>query len=120
MAGCICTILFSCLKHHLRRQSRRNRKQQQKQQLPGIASQLSQLTAEADTVANPLLHGPLALAVHTTDVVATDTSSASTTDWIQNVPWSDWQIDQQDIRICQRPDGRLWELGSGASAKVND
>lgn len=119
MAGCTCTIVYSCFKHHWRRQGRRHRKEQHKQQLPGIASQLSQLTAEADTVPNPLLQGRLALAVHTTDVVATDTSSASSTDWIQNVPWSDWQIDQQDIRICQRPDGRLWELGSGASAKVN-
>ena len=86
-----------------------------KRKAAGIASQLSELSAKsaADTTPNPLLQGPLALAVHNTDVIP-----KSDTDWIQNVPWSDWQIDQEDITICQRPDGRLWELGSGASAKV--
>ena len=112
MAGCSFTILFSLAKH-LCRYKKRQQKRQQWQEKAGIVSQLSQLSADADTIPNPLLHGPLALAVHDTDVISTSEPGL-----IQNVPWSDWQIDQHDIRICQRPDGRLWELGSGASAKV--
>lgn len=109
LASCSLTIIFCMVKRAKRLCRQRNRK------AAGIASQLSELSAKsaADTVPNPLLQGPLALAVHNTDVIP-----KSDTDWIQNVPWSDWQIDQEDITICHRPDGRLWELGSGASAKV--
>lgn len=104
-----CAMMFCLIK---RAKHRRGKKRQKS---VGIASQLSELSAKssADTMPNPLLHGPMALAVHDADIIP-----RSDPDWMQNVPWSDWQIDQEDITICRRPDGRLWELGSGASAKV--
>lgn len=110
LASCSLTMVI-CLVKRAKRLCRQRRYQKH-----GIVSQLSELSAQsaADTVPNPLLQGPLALAVHNADVIP-----KSETDWIQNVPWSDWQIDQEDITICRRPDGRLWELGSGASAKVS-
>ena len=30
----------------------------------------------------------------------------------------DWQIDPSHVRICVRPDGSLWKLGSGAMCTV--
>lgn len=82
--------------------------------LPTLASQLSQLSSQFDTTPNPLLKSSRpTLAVQETGVLP-----RSEPDWIGNVPWSDWQINQEDISLCQRPDGRLWELGAGASAKV--
>ena len=38
--------------------------------------------------------------------------------WIDNVPFSDWEIDLADVVIGLRPDGRKWELGAGAFSKV--
>ena len=38
--------------------------------------------------------------------------------WIDNVPFSDWEIDIADIVIGLRPDGRKWELGAGAFSRV--
>ena len=38
--------------------------------------------------------------------------------WIDNVPFSDWEIDVADIVIGVRPDGRKWELGAGAFSRV--
>ncbi|DBB18025.1 hypothetical protein WJX82_008169 [Trebouxia sp. C0006] len=38
--------------------------------------------------------------------------------WIDNVPFSDWEIDVSDIVIGLRPDGRKWELGAGAFSRV--
>ena len=110
LASCSFTMVI-CLVKRAKRLCRQRRYQKH-----GIVSQLSELSAQsaADTNPNPLLQGPLALAVHNADLIP-----KSETDWIQNVPWSDWQIDQEDITICRRPDGRLWELGSGASAKVS-
>ena len=83
--------------------------------LPTLASQLSELSSQSDTFPNPLL-----VNVRTTTAVQAQGGviPKSEPDWIGNVPWSDWQIDQEDILLCKRPDGRLWELGSGASAKV--
>ncbi|KAK9839800.1 hypothetical protein WJX81_002595 [Elliptochloris bilobata] len=34
------------------------------------------------------------------------------------LPWSDWQIPAEEIRVCRRPNGAEWELGSGAFGKV--
>ena len=39
--------------------------------------------------------------------------------WIDNVPFSDWEIDVSDIVIGLRPDGRKWELGAGAFSRVS-
>lgn len=83
--------------------------------LPTLASQLSELSSQCDAFPNPLLANARA----TTAVqVQGGVIPKSEPDWMGNVPWSDWQIDQEDILLCKRPDGRLWELGSGASAKV--
>ncbi|KAL0034790.1 hypothetical protein WJX77_007383 [Trebouxia sp. C0004] len=38
--------------------------------------------------------------------------------WIDNVPFSDWEIDVSDVVIGLRPDGRKWELGAGAFSRV--
>lgn len=38
--------------------------------------------------------------------------------WITDIPFSDWEIDADDVAICLRPDGRKWELGAGAFSKV--
>lgn len=38
--------------------------------------------------------------------------------WIDNVPFSDWEIDVADVVIGLRPDGRKWELGAGAFSRV--
>lgn len=38
--------------------------------------------------------------------------------WIDNVPFSDWEIDVADVVIGLRPDGRKWELGAGAFSVV--
>lgn len=38
--------------------------------------------------------------------------------WINDVPFSDWEIDADELAICLRPDGRKWELGAGAFSKV--
>lgn len=83
--------------------------------LPTLASQLSELSSQsATTFPNPLLANGRAI----TAVQAAGIVPKSEPDWVPNVPWSDWQIDQEDILLCKRPDGKLWELGSGASAKV--
>lgn len=29
------------------------------------------------------------------------------------MPLSDWEIREEDIEICRRPDGNLWHLGAG-------
>ena len=39
--------------------------------------------------------------------------------WIDNVPFSDWEIDVSDVVIGLRPDGRKWELGAGAFSRVS-
>ena len=104
-------VTFAAVYHVVRRCCKRRRKQK-----PTILSQLSQLSAQSDTMPNPLLQGRHNLA--TGPLQAAGVIHTSDPDWIANVPWSDWQIDQQDITLCQRPDGRLWELGAGASAKV--
>jgi len=104
-------ITFVAVFHVVKRCCKRRRKQK-----PTILSQLSQLSAQSDTMPNPLLqgrHNPASGPMQAAGVIPT-----SDPDWMANVPWSDWQIDQQDITLCQRPDGRLWELGAGASAKV--
>ena len=106
-------ILFVAVYKVVRRISRHH-----KQQHPTIMSQLSQLSSsKSETTINPLLlegRGRLASGQMQNAGVISKTEP----DWMMNVPWSDWQIDQQDITLCQRPDGRLWELGAGASAKV--
>ena len=101
LASCSFTMVI-CLVKRAKRLCRQRRYQKH-----GIVSQLSELSAQSavDTIPNPLLQGPLALAVHNADVIP-----KSGTDWIQNVPWSDWQIDQENITICRRPAGRIWEL----------
>lgn len=38
--------------------------------------------------------------------------------WINDIPFSDWEIDADDVAICVRPDGRRWEVGAGAFSKV--
>ena len=38
--------------------------------------------------------------------------------WINDIPFSDWEIAADDVAICLRPDGRKWELGAGAFSKV--
>ena len=82
---------------------------------PTLTSQLSELSSHSDAFPNPLLANARA----TTAVQAQGgVIFKSDPDWMGNVPWSDWQIHQEDILLCKRPDGRLWELGSGASAKV--
>lgn len=81
---------------------------------PTLASQLSELSSQSATFPNPLLaHGRAITALQAAEIIP-----KSDPDWMGNVPWSDWQIDQEDILLCKRPDGRLWELGSGASATV--
>ncbi|DBA87527.1 hypothetical protein WJX77_000324 [Trebouxia sp. C0004] len=101
-------ITFVAVFHVVKRCCKRLRKQK--------STVLSQLSAQSDTMPNPLLPGRHNLA--TGPMQAAGVIPISDPDWIANVPWSDWQIDQQDITLCQRPDGRLWELGAGASAKV--
>lgn len=99
-------LVFKAVRH-----CRRPRSKQQ----PTLASQLSELALQSDTVPNPLVaKAPPAMAVQAVGIIP-----KSDPDWIGNVPWSDWQIDQEDILLCRRPDGRLWELGTGASAKVS-
>ena len=39
--------------------------------------------------------------------------------WIDNVPFSDWEIDVEDVVIGLRPDGRKYELGAGAFSRVS-
>ncbi len=34
------------------------------------------------------------------------------------MPWSDWEVSDDQIEICKRPDGSDWELGAGAFGKV--
>jgi hypothetical protein len=34
------------------------------------------------------------------------------------LPWSDWEIPEEQITICKREDGSDWELGAGAFGKV--
>lgn len=102
-------FVFVAVFHVVKRCCRR-RKQ------PSILSQLSQLSAQSDTIPNPLLAGRHTLAAGSMQAAGGVTKSEP--EWMINVPWSDWQIDQQDITLCHRPDGRLWELGAGASAKV--
>ena len=100
-------VAFEAIRHCCKRRHR--------YKLPTLASQLSELSSQSDTVPNPLLTTSRPpLAVQEAGVIP-----KSEPDWIGNVPWSDWQIDQEDISLCQRPDGRLWELGAGASAKVS-
>lgn len=48
-------------------------------------------------------------------VVVPDTLPA----WIDNMPFSDWEIDVADVVIGLRPDGRKWELGAGAFSRVS-
>lgn len=31
---------------------------------------------------------------------------------------SDWEIDPQRLKLCERPDGSVWELGRGAYSRV--
>lgn len=38
--------------------------------------------------------------------------------WIDDIPFSDWEVDADDVAICVRPDGRRWEVGAGAFSKV--
>lgn len=104
-------VTFVAVYHVVKRCCKRRRKQK-----PTILSQLRQLSAQSDTMPNPLLQGRHNLA--TGPMQAAGVIPTSDPEWMANVPWSDWQIDQQDITLCQRPDGRLWELGAGASAKV--
>ncbi|KAL0051702.1 hypothetical protein WJX82_000648 [Trebouxia sp. C0006] len=104
-------VIFVAVYHVVKRCCKRRRKQN-----PSVLSQLSQLSAQSDTMPNPLLQGRYNLAAG--PMQAAGVIPTSNPDWMANVPWSDWQIDQQDIMLCQRPDGRLWELGAGASAKV--
>lgn len=37
---------------------------------------------------------------------------------LPSLPWSDWEVRESDVAICQRPDGSDWELGGGAFGKV--
>lgn len=37
---------------------------------------------------------------------------------LPRVPFSDWELRPQDVKICMRPDGRKWEIGSGAFGQV--
>ena len=104
-------VTFVAVYHVVKRCCKRRRKQN-----PSVLSQLSQLPAQSDTMPNPLLQGRYNLAAG--PMQAAGVIPTSDPEWMANVPWSDWQIDQQDITLCQRPDGRLWELGAGASAKV--
>lgn len=102
-------LVFHVVKRTIQRCHRRHKQ-------PTIQSQLSQLSAKSDTVPNPLLEGRFTMA--TESMQAAGVIPKSEPEWMVNVPWSDWQIDQHDLTLCQRPDGRLWELGAGASAKV--
>ena len=99
-------LIFKTARHCCRRSLRKQ---------ATLASQLSELASQSDTVPNPLVaKAPPTMAAQAVGVIP-----KSDPDWIGNVPWSDWQIDQEDILLCRRPDGRLWELGAGASAKVS-
>ena len=112
LAGVLGLLTFAMAFKIARRCCRRYRRHK----LPALSSQLGQLSSQSDTVPNPLLNTSRpTLAVQDAGVIP-----RSEPDWIGKVPWSDWQIDQEDISLCQRPDGRLWELGAGASAKVLD
>lgn len=44
-------------------------------------------------------------------------SSAVVAD-LPTLPWSDWEIDPSDIKICERPDGTQWKLGAGGYGSV--
>lgn len=105
----VVALVFHVLKRTIQRCHRRHKQ-------PTILSQLSQLSAKSDTIPNPLLEGRFTMA--TESMQAAGVIPKSEPEWMVNVPWSDWQIDQHDLTLCQRPDGRLWELGAGASAKV--
>ena len=35
------------------------------------------------------------------------------------MPWSDWEVSDDQIEICKQPDGTCWELGAGAFGKVD-
>lgn len=37
---------------------------------------------------------------------------------LPKVPFSDWELRPEDIQICSHPDGRPWELGTGAFGQV--
>ena len=101
-------LVFKVIRHWQRRHHRSKGN-------PTLASQLSELSSQSDIVPNPLL----ANARPTMAVQAAGVMPKADPEWMGNVPWSDWQIDQEDILLCRRPDGRLWELGAGASAKVS-
>lgn len=103
-------ITFVAVFHVVKRCCKRCKRQKKS---PTVLAQLSQLSAQSDTIPNPLLH-----TVATGPMQAVGVVPKSDPDWMANVPWSDWQISQEDITLCQRSDGRLWELGAGASAKV--
>lgn len=103
-------VTFVAVFHVVKRCCKRCKRQKKS---PTILTQLSQLSAQSDTIPNPLLH---TVATGSTQVVGVVPKPDP--DWMANVPWSDWQISQEDITLCQRSDGRLWELGAGASAKV--
>lgn len=103
----VCKLVFKSVKHCHHRHCG--------SKLPTLTSQLSELSSQSDTFPNPLLaNARTSTAVQAQGGII----SKSQPDWMGNVPWSDWQIDQEEILLCRRPDGRLWELGSGASAKV--
>jgi hypothetical protein len=38
---------------------------------------------------------------------------------LPRVPFSDWELRPEDIEICRRPDGRQWEIGTGAFGQVS-
>ena len=35
-----------------------------------------------------------------------------------DLPWSDWEVKPEEVEICQREDGSLWELGHGGFGSV--
>lgn len=51
-------------------------------------------------------------------IARSQTASTSFGIELPQVPLSDWLIQSEEIVICKRPDGSLYELGTGAFGKV--
>jgi hypothetical protein len=51
-------------------------------------------------------------------VMRSNMASSSCGIELPQVPLSDWLIRSEEIVICRRPDGSLYELGTGAFGKV--
>ena len=86
-------------------------------ELSGLTSTMGSASFTAlsiDGTSNPAAPNPLANAL----VASKADGIAMPPSWINNIPFSDWEIDADDVAICLRPDGRKWEVGAGAFSKV--